>query len=456
MKLQKLFFYLVAWLFAGAVFAQDILVLNVNIVTMDGEEVLENQAIYVSDGYIKDIIPQSPKTPRMTADLVVDGRGAYIYPGLAEFHAHLPVSNDGSTQLQEESLWLYLANGVLRIRSMLGHPTHVALRSKVNSGELMGPRVFISGPSFNANSVTSPDQAAQMVREQKASGYDHLKIHPGVELDEMWAISKTAKELGIPFGGHVPLAVGIDNALASGFKSVEHMDGYMEGLLPDDLEIDITTSGPFNLKLVGQVQMEKLPALIQETLDQGTYIAPTLTLFDRYFGYIPADEFRKAPEMKYLPGPLIQQWVNTKKQLERAGMLDEANVAPYLAFRRKLFMELHQASVPMILASDSPQVFNVPGFSIQHEIALMSEAGMSNYEILKTGSVVPAQYMGRENEWGKIKKGMAADFVMVDKNPLEDLKTLQNPKGVMMAGEWLSQEKLQAELDRIENNHIRK
>lgn len=456
MKFKGVLFGVFAWLFAGGLLAQDILVMNVNVVTMDGEEVLENQAIYVSDGKIKEIIALGPQTPRMSADRVVDGGGAYVYPGLAEFHAHLPVADDGSTQLQEESLWLYLANGVLRIRSMLGHPSHVDLRSRVNSGEMMGPRVFISGPSFNGNSVSSPDQAAQMVRDQKQAGYDHLKIHPGVELDEMWAISKTAKEVKIPFGGHVPLAVGIDNALASGFKSVEHMDGYMEGLLPEDLVIDPTTSGPFNLKLVGQVQLEKLPALIQETLDQGTYIAPTLTLFDRYFGYIPADEFRKAPEMKYLPGPLIQQWVNTKKQLERAGMLDEANVAPYLAFRRKLFLELHQAGVPMILASDSPQVFNVPGFSIQHEMALMSEAGMSNYEILKTGSVVPAQYMGKENEWGMIKKGMAADFVLVEKNPLEDLKTLQNPKGVMMAGQWISEEKLKAELDRIEKIHERK
>ncbi|MCS5490361.1 amidohydrolase family protein [Algoriphagus limi] len=437
-------------------FAQDVLVTNVNIVTMDGEEVLENHAVFVKDGKIDKIIPLTTQTPRMSHENMVDGQGAYIFPGLAEFHAHLPVANDGSTQLQEESLWLYLANGVLRIRSMLGHPSHVELRKRVNAGETPGPRVFISGPSFNGNSVSNPEQAAQMVRDQKEAGYDHLKIHPGVELDEMWAISKTAKEVGIPFGGHVPLAVGIRNALASGFKSVEHMDGYMEGLLPDDLVIDPTTSGPFNLNLVGQVQMEKLVDLIEQTKEQGTYIAPTLTLFDRYFGYIPADEFRQAPEMKYLPGPLIQQWVNTKKQMERAGMLEKEIVAPYLQFRNQLFMALHEAGIPMIMASDSPQVFNVPGFSIHHEIALMSKAGMSNYEILKTGSVEPARYMGKEQEWGMIQEGMAADFVMVKENPLKNLETMQKPLGVVIRGEWISGEKLQAELDRIEKNHERK
>ena len=436
--------------------AQDLLITNVHVVTMDSEAVLKNQAVFVSDGKIKSIIPINALTPRMHSEQMIDGKGGYIFPGLAEFHAHLPVANDGSTQLQEESMWLYLANGVLRIRSMLGHPTHINLRDRVNSGTTLGPRVFISGPSFNATSVTSPEQATVMVKEQKAAGYDHLKIHPGVELDEMWAIAKTAKEVGIPFGGHVPLAVGIKNALSSGFKSVEHIDGYMEALLPDDLAIDPTTSGPFNLKLSGKADLKKLPALIQQTLAQGTYIAPTLTLFDRYFGYIPANEFRLAPEMKYLPGQLIQQWVNTKKQLERAGMLDKEFVAPYLAFRRALFLELHKASVPMIMASDSPQVFNVPGFSIHHEIALMSEAGMSNYEILRTGSVVVSQYMNAASSWGMIKAGFDADFVLVEKNPLEDLKTMQKPVGVVIRGTWISQEELQKQLDRIEGNHLRK
>jgi len=437
-------------------FCQEMILSNVHIISMENDQVMENQAIHIRDGEIIDIVPMTQAASKFSGKEMTDAKGAYVFPGLAEFHAHLPVAADGSTQLQEESMWLYLANGVLRIRSMLGHPTHIALRDRVNSGQAAGPRVFISGPSFNANSVTSPEQASQMVIDQKRDGYDHLKIHPGVELDEMWAIAKTANAEGIPFGGHVPLEVGLENSLESGFKSVEHMDGFLEALLPDDLVIDPTTSGPFNLKLVSQVDMSKLPGLIELTLEKGPWMAPTLTLFDRYFGYIPADEFRRAPEMKYLPGLLIQQWVNTKKQLEATGVLSKENVAPYLEFRRKLFLSLHQAGVPIIMASDSPQVFNVPGFSIHHEIALMSEAGMSNYEILKTGSVNTAEYMGMENKWGMIKKGMAADFVLVEKNPLEDLATMQKPIAVVIQGKMIERAELQKELDRIEQNHLRK
>jgi imidazolonepropionase-like amidohydrolase len=110
----------------------------------------------------------------------------------------------------------------------------------------------------------------------------------------------------------------------------------------------------------------------------------------------------------------------------------------------------------MIMASDSPQVFNVPGFSIHHEIALMAEAGMSNYEILRTGTVVPAQYMNATSTWGMIKEGYEADFVLVEKNPLEDLNTMQKPVGVVIRGTWISREELQKQLDQIEANHVRK
>ncbi len=339
---------------------------------------------------------------------------------------------------------------------MLGHPSHLDLREKVNSGQISGPRVFVSGPSFNATSVTSPEQAEAMVRAQKNAGYDHLKIHPGVELDEMWAISKTAKEQKIPFGGHVPLAVGLRNSLESGFKSIEHMDGFLEAMLPDGFEIDPVVSGPFNLKLVSHVDKSKLGPLIQLTLEKGVWMSPTLTLFDRYFGYVPANEFRKAPEMKYLPGLLIQKWVTAKKQLEATGVLDKKFVAPYLNFRNELFLTLHRSGVPMIMSSDSPQVFNVPGFSIHHEIKMMSDAGMSNYDILKTGSVNPAMYMGTQDEWGMIKEGLAADLVLVEKNPLENLKTLENPLAIMIRGKLIKRSDLQKELARIEQNHLRK
>jgi imidazolonepropionase-like amidohydrolase len=131
-------------------------------------------------------------------------------------------------------------------------------------------------------------------------------------------------------------------------------------------------------------------------------------------------------------------------------------VQPYLEFRNQLFLSLHEAGVPMIMSSDSPQVFNVPGFSIHHEIEMMSRAGMSNLEILRTGTINPAMYFDQKGEWGIIKKGAAADFVLVEKNPLEDLSTMKRPIAVVMGGRFYDRARLDAELSKIEANNLRK
>lgn len=435
--------------------AQVQLIQNVHVLSMEDDSILENQAIRVENGKIVEVIPMA-KVSNRPNETIIEGNGAYVFPGLAEFHSHIPVAQNGNTQLQEEAMWLYLANGVLRVRGMIGHASHLPLKARIEAGTLPGPRLFLSGPSFSGGSVSSPEQAAQMVRDEKAAGYDHLKLHPGLEMDEFLAIAKTAKELDIPFGGHVSLDVGLKVSLENGYKSIEHMDGYVEALLPDYSKVfDSDVAGPFTMLLVGEVDMDKMPELVQMSLDHKVWIAPTLTLFDRYFGSKPAEEYRNIPEMKYMSAAQVQNWINAKTPYEEAGILTKENVQPYLDFRNKLLMTLHQAGVPVLMTSDSPQVFNVPGFSIHHEIELMSDAGMSNYEILKSGSVNPALYFEEEGQWGVIKKGASADFVLVKKNPLKDLETLMTPIGVMMKGAYYDRNRLDLELAKIESNHQR-
>ncbi|WP_339877578.1 amidohydrolase family protein [uncultured Algoriphagus sp.] len=440
---------------SSPLFSQTYLISNVNIVTMESDEVLHNQSILVDDGKIIKIVPASESLD-YEGNQVVDGNGSFVYPGLAEFHSHIPVAQNGNTQLQEEAMWLYLANGVLRVRGMIGHASHLPLKARIDSGELDGPRLFLSGPSFSGTSVSSVEQAEKMVRDEKAAGYDHLKLHPGLEMDEFLAIAKTAKELDIPFGGHVSLNVGLEASLKNGYKSIEHMDGYIEAMIPDYSKVlDPKLAGPFTMLLVKEADLTKLPALVDLTLETKAWIAPTLTLFDRYFGSKPADEYRNIPEMKYMSAEQVQNWINAKTPYEESGVLTAENVQPYLEFRNMLFMTLHKANVPVLMTSDSPQVFNVPGFSIHHEIELMSEAGMSNYEILKSGSVNPAKYFDEEGEWGVIKTGASADFVLVSENPLQNLNTLQKPFMVVMKGKIYDRNEIQKQLDRIEGNHKR-
>jgi hypothetical protein len=227
-------------------------------------------------------------------------------------------------------------------------------------------------------------------------------------------------------------------------------------LVTDKSKLDPQVAGSFSMMALPYADMTKIPDLVKLSVEKKAWIAPTLTLFERFFGYIPADQFRLESDMKYMPGLQVQQWVNQKKMLENQGMLREEIVKPYLEFRKTMLMALHRAGVPMIMASDSPQVFNVPGFSIHNEISAMQDAGLTPYEILKTGSVNVAKYFEKEREFGVIATGASADFVLVEGNPLENLSNLRNVQGVMLRGEWIPENVLKQELNRIETKNLRK
>src|SRR5688572_31290823 len=148
---------------------------GVSVIPMDREEVLQNQTVIVENGRIAYV--GGPRNAPAGAT-IVDGGGKFLMPGIAEFHAHVP-SGAGAIHAQR-TLTLYALAGVTTARGMLGAPMHLAIRDSIADGKLFGPRLFTSGPSFNGNSVTSPERAIAMVREQKEAGYDLLKIHPGV------------------------------------------------------------------------------------------------------------------------------------------------------------------------------------------------------------------------------------------------------------------------------------
>jgi imidazolonepropionase-like amidohydrolase len=200
---------------------------------------------------------------------IIDGTGKHLAPGLADMHAHVPLpgpENDNA----EEVLFLYLANGVTTIRMMVGHAEHLEMREKVRSGDLPGPRIFLAGPAFDMNSASSYAAVESMLMQQKQLGYDFVKIRPGVDLPIFDHIVKTANALGLGFSGHVPVSVGIRHALEAGYRSVEHLDGYMEGMIPDSLELDPDDNGNFGFNYVDFTDLALLDGLITATATNTT------------------------------------------------------------------------------------------------------------------------------------------------------------------------------------------
>ncbi len=422
---------------------------NVNVISMDSESPLMGQTVVIENDKIFNIAPTA-KYPE--AAQVIESSGKYLVPGLAEMHAHIPTGQQ-SEQLIEETLFLYLAAGVTTIRGMLGHPRHLELQNQVADGSILGPHIYTSGPSINGNTAPDVETATQMVREQKEAGYDFLKLHPGLKREVFDAIVSTAKEVGIPYAGHVSRDVGIQHALDSDYASIDHIDGFVEGLVPPEKGVNPEENGFFGINFTDIVDEKLLPFLIQSTIDHHVWIVPTQCLAERWAGPLVAADMLADPEMAYMSGETLGRWEESKNKMQANATYDPDRAQRFIDLRRRIIKAMHKSGVGLLLGSDAPQVFNVPGFSIQHEIEMYVAAGLTPFEALVTGTVNPAKYFGYDNERGLIKEGYQADMVLVDGNPLTDISNLGKRSGVMIRGKWLSQDHIEERLATIAENY---
>jgi imidazolonepropionase-like amidohydrolase len=329
--------------------AQDVSVFrNVTVVPMDTERVLEAQTVVVRGERIATIGPAG-SVPLPQNARVLDGAGRYLVPGLAEMHAHVPPGDD--PRYVEEVLFLYVANGVTTARGMLGTPAHLTLRDRIARHEVLGPRLYTSGPSLNDNSVNSPADAERLVREQARAGYDFVKVHPGPTNDEYAAAARAAVANRTVLAGHVPADVGVRRALAAKQATIDHLDGYVEALVAEDRDAN---GGFFGLNLATRVDRGRIPALVAATLEAGTWNVPTQTLIEHWPAPEPTvEQLLVRPEMAYVAPQTREQWANSKRQIMAAPGYSADNARALIAVRRELVKALHDAGAGLLLGSDA-------------------------------------------------------------------------------------------------------
>ncbi len=436
---MRFFIFLVAmstFIAASNALADTTAFINVNIVPMSTEAVVKEQTVIVEDGVIT-LIGDVDEVSIPEAARAVDGTDRFLMPGLAEMHAHVP---DTDSAELDRYLTLFVANGVTTIRGMLGRPSHLRLRERLLDGEVFGPRLITSGPSLNGRSVSGEADARRQVREQAAAGYDFIKIHPGLSREEFTGLAGTANELGIPFAGHVPVAAGVAAALELGMASIDHLDGYLVALLPPDSYRSGGYGGFFDVMLAREVDTGKLGDIAAATAAAGTWNVPTQVLIEQRVDATPVEDLKLRPEMKYMPPEIVDSWVAAKeRQLAERGF-DANTAALAIELRRRLIFALHEAGAGLLLGSDAPQVFNVPGFSLHRELDVLVQSGLTPYEALATGTTAVAEFLGSNT--GTVAVGKSADLVLLDANPLDDIRNSRRIHGVMLRGEWLSAKRL--------------
>jgi imidazolonepropionase-like amidohydrolase len=405
---------------------------EVSVVPMDRERVLDGQTVVVRDGKIAEIGP-SDRVQVPAGALRVDGRGKFLMPGIAEMHAHVPSRDD---PMLETVMALYVLTGATTIRAMMGTPDQLEYRKQIASGELFGPTLFAVGTPFTGANTKDAKDAETKVREYHAAGFDVLKIFPGLTREEYDAILSTARELHMPISGHVPTSVGVRHAIESG-QSIEHLDGYLEEIGHD---------------------RKRIPELVQLTINAGIWNTPTMDVWKTILGLRdPEDLIRDRPEVQYMPRQLVTQWTNRVRELRHRspvrlaleGLGMSRSAEDIAALRDSLLRALSDGGAKLLLGSDSPQAFSVPGFSLAHEMDAMVAAGLSTWTVLSAATRNPAEYFGRSAEFGTVEVGKRADLLLVDGNPLDDIRNVHRQAGVMVRGRWLPGEEINRRLAQI-------
>lgn len=438
---------------------------NVTVLPMDGDRRLSDHTVVVQNGRIVAMGP-SARTSVPAGATRIDGRGKFLMPGLAEMHAHVPPGSPTDQQLSD-IMFLYVANGITAIRGMLGAPYQIELKRKLDSGEMLGPRFYPAAPSLNGNSAPNPEAALRLVREAKATGYDLVKIHPGLSR-ETWDVAVAEmRAQGLTFGGHIPFDVGIVHAMRSGMSTIDHVDGYLEAAVDSsvygrasDARVVFGTAGSQLGDVIDAVNPSMFPALARMSRERQVWNVPTMYLWENFYNDRTPEELGALPEMAYVSQAQVNAWMNQKRN---RGLADEnqrmtpPRRARYLELRRQMLKTLADEGAPLLMGTDSPQMFNVPGFALHRELEVARASGLSTYQVLESGTRNVGRYvreaLKQDGAFGTVAVGQAADLVLLDADPLSDLGNLTKRSGVMLRGRWVSATEISAGLERIRQRH---
>jgi imidazolonepropionase-like amidohydrolase len=418
---------------------------DVNVVPMDAERVLRRQTVVVAGDRITALGPAA-STPVPAGAARIDGAGRYLLPGLVDMHAHLWEMSD---------LLLYLASGVTTVRNMWGTIYQLEWRDRIAAGLMLGPRVITSGPLLDgapprwpkAQSLEGPEAARAAVRHHARVGYDFVKTYDGLDRETFAALAAAAREAGLPVAGHVPFAVGIREAMRS-MASIEHLTGLALALQPASSPVQEVKDHLTRARAWQTIDLERLGAVAEQAKRAGTFFCPTLTAFSVDLSAEAVTRYRRRPEMALLAPTTRWDWrpeTISDKGRAYVALLRRARAGAAEATRG-----LHDAGVPLLLGTDAGFYFVFPGRAVHEELRLLVvAAGLSPYQALRAATINPAVFLGLQGKSGVVAVGAAADLLLVEENPLEEVGHLSRRVGVMTRGRWLPQGELDRRVRRL-------
>ncbi|MBK8550222.1 MAG: amidohydrolase family protein [Ignavibacteria bacterium] len=470
------FALLIIFIFIGDVYSQelkgDLIVRNVSIIDVINGTVASSMDISVNGERITEIIPHKESTVCI-ADELVDGEGQYIIPGLWDSHTH-------TWWAYREFFPLLMANGITGIREMWGEPEEIKkIRGEIKTGSITGPDIVTAGAIIDGNpplfkgldTAGTPERGRELVREQVSQGADFIKVYSFLNRDVYFAIADECRKAGIPFGGHIPMRVTVEEAVNAGQVSLEHFFGIMEfcsskkeflieemlNMQKNDSLFDKRKFSTFINRMEFETKTynkEKLSSLISLLAESNSWLCPTLVATE---GSISRSTTGYEPDsvIRYMPGFAIESWPpkNDSATLSSKDRNKEIESKWYEQILT-LLKPMKDGGVKFLAGSDYPNPYCYPGFSLHEELRLFVEkAGFTPLDALQTATINPAVFFKVDKDLGNVETGKIASFLLLGANPLENINNTKKINAVILRGKFYKSDVLKDSLESVIQNN---
>jgi imidazolonepropionase-like amidohydrolase len=389
----------------------------------------------------------------------VDGTGKFLIPALWDMHVHLWEA--------DPMLNLYVATGVLGVRDMGSDLARTKkLRTDVAAGRLLGPRIYTSGPVLDGAGsrmkqapvleCANPEAARQAVDTVEKGAADFIKVLSGLTPDAYRAAAQRARVIRMPLAGHVPESISIQDAIDARQRSIEHMFGIplsctpLEPTLRAQRAEALAKNDPDALAAIRKRVYETFSPGIANQLfhDMARYDVwqtPTLTLWQR-MDLLGMDALATAPELKYVPELIRNGWTDPRKNAQDIGKERLAQLKEEYDLHARIAKLAWGSGAGVLAGTDTGDPYVVPGFALHDELFAMVSAGIPAEAALATATSGPARFLGLEATHGSIARGKTADLVLLEANPLTDIRNTRRIAAVVSTGRLLTRKCLDSML----------
>ncbi len=414
---------------------------NVTVIDATGAPPARGMTVTTVDKQIARIEP-APRARLSATAQRIDGTGRFLIPGLWDMHVHL-------TSTTETACPALVANGVTGVRDMGGDLALIDwMRDRIQRGALVGPEVFRAGPFVDGSKPGVADRLVvgtaadgrTAARFLSNRGVDHVKTHTATPRAAYFALVSEARLAGLKVVGHVPFDVTPEEAVDAGQYSIEHVVSLFEGPVAKVVQSTHVSQE----QALATLSDAHFTALANRMHAKGTWFDPTLIAYwSRAHQWELADDVRNT----YMSATARGAW----KSFRDLPDTPEMRALQERAFARftEITSVVKRQGVRFLAGTDLGAKYAYPGFSLHDELGLLHKAGLTSMEALQAATRNAAESLGILHRSGTIELGKAADLVLLDADPLMDIRNTTKIVGVMRDGRFHDRGELDALLAKV-------